>query len=76
MKKRTSISNLAAHIAQFVPVMIWLFKNRYLKGRIFVPRLTSSQEYKGQNEYGIYLRYDYIDDETIGDRNLTEDEIY
>lgn len=75
-KSRASTPKLTAHIDQYVPILVWLIKNSNLKGKIPVPLMTSDSEYKCEDEYGIYLLYEYIEGETIGDRNLTANQIY
>lgn len=75
-KSRASTPKLTAQIDQYVPIMVWLMQNSNLKGKISVPISTKSGEYKCEDEYGIYLLYDYIDGETIGDRDLNEDQVY
>lgn len=75
-KSRASTPKLTALIEQYVPVMVWLMKNSYLKGRISVPILTGSGEYKCEDENAIYLLYEYIEGETIGDRDLTGNQVY
>lgn len=74
-KSRASTPKLTALIDQYVPIMVWLMKNSYLKGKISAPILTNSGEYKCEDEYGIYLLYDYIEGETIGDQDLTDSQV-
>lgn len=74
-KSRASTPKLTALIDQYVPVMVWLMKNSYLNGKISVPILTGSGEYKCENENAIYLLYEYIEGETIGDQDLTDNQV-
>lgn len=75
-KNRASTPKLTVLIDQYVPIMIWLMRNNcFLKGRISVPIITSSGKYKCEDDYGIYLLYDFIEGETIGDRDLTKDQV-
>ncbi|SFB07771.1 hypothetical protein SAMN04488072_106225 [Lentibacillus halodurans] len=74
-KSRASTPKLTALIDQYMPIMVWLMHNSNLKGNITVPLLTVNGEYKCEDDVGIYLLYDYIDGETIGNRKLTEDQI-
>ncbi|MCM3570478.1 aminoglycoside phosphotransferase family protein [Neobacillus mesonae] len=75
-KSRASTPKLTALIDQYVPILVWLIKNSNLKGKISVPMMTSERKYKCEDEYGIYLLYEYIEGETIGDRDLTENQVY
>lgn len=74
-KKRASTAKLTALIDTYVPIMIWLMHNSNLKGKIPVPLLTRGGEYKCENERGIYMLYDYIEGYTIGNQDLTEDQV-
>ncbi|OYD06829.1 aminoglycoside phosphotransferase family protein [Paludifilum halophilum] len=75
-KNRASTPKLTALIDQYVPVMEWLIHHSNLKGKIPVPHLTRGGDYKCEDEYGIYLLYDYIKGETIGNRDLTDDQVF
>lgn len=75
-KSRASTPKLTALIDQYVKVLEWLMNNSNLKGKISVPFKTNSGEYKCEDEYGVYLLYEYIDGETIGDRGLTGNQVY
>jgi thiamine kinase-like enzyme len=55
--------------------MVWLMHNSSLKGKIPVPLLTKHGDYKCEDDDGIYLLYEYIDGETIGNKNLTEEQV-
>jgi spectinomycin phosphotransferase len=74
-KSRASTPKLTAHIDQYVPILVWLINNRNLNGKITVPLITSSGEYKCEDENAIYLLYKYIEGETIGDQDLTDDQV-
>ncbi|MBT2217488.1 phosphotransferase [Virgibacillus dakarensis] len=71
-KSRASTPKLTALIDQYVPIMVWLMQNSSLRGKISVPFNTNSGEYKYEDEYGVYLLYEYIEGQTIGDQDLTD----
>lgn len=71
-KSRASTPKLTALIDQYVPVMMWLMDHSNLNGKISVPFKTKSGEYKYEDEYGVYLLYEYIEGQTIGERDLTK----
>ncbi|MCC3372506.1 aminoglycoside phosphotransferase family protein [Cohnella sp. REN36] len=70
-KSRASTPKWTALIDEYAPIMKWLDQHSGLKGKIPVPLLTKHGEYKCEDEDGIYLLYEYIDGETIGDQDLT-----
>lgn len=74
-KSRASTPKLTERIDKYVPVMEWLIRNSGLKGKVPTPLLTKDGEYKCEDDFGIYLLYDYIAGETIGNQNLTENQI-
>ncbi|CAH0120940.1 MULTISPECIES: phosphotransferase family protein [unclassified Paenibacillus] len=74
-KSRASTPKWTALIDQYVPILIWLFRHSGLKGKIPVPLPTNSGQYKCEDDDGIYLLYDYIEGETIGDRALTAEQV-
>lgn len=74
-KSRASTPKLTALIDQYVPIMVWLMHNSSLKGKISVPFKINSGEYKCEDEYGVYLLYEYIEGQTIGDQDLTKTQV-
>lgn len=70
-KRRASTPKWTALIDHYVPVIAWLAQHTGLNGKIPVPLSTISGAYKCEDEDAIYMLYDYIDGETIGDRSLT-----
>lgn len=71
-KSRASTPKLTALIDQYVPIVEWIERNSYLKGRIPVPMQTKEGNYKCDDEENIYLLYPFIDGQTIGEWDLTE----
>lgn len=73
-KDRASTAKWAALIDQYVPVLKWLTRSG-LRGRIPLPLLTQNGDYKVEDDHGIYLLYDYIEGETVGERDLTASQV-
>ncbi|MDR9854038.1 aminoglycoside phosphotransferase family protein [Paenibacillus sp. VCA1] len=70
-KRRTSTPKWTALIDEYAPILGWLTQNSLLQGKIPVPLLTASGKYKCEDDEGIYMLYDFIDGETVGDKKLT-----
>lgn len=49
----------------YVPVTMWLERHSALHGRLPVPVLTKDGSHKYEDEYGVYLLYEYIDGSPI-----------
>lgn len=73
-KNRASTPKWTALINEYVPVLIWLHHYSILKGKIPVPLTTKEGNYQCVNEDGIFLLYEYIDGDTIGARDLTDNQ--
>ncbi len=71
---RASTPKWTALINEYVPVLIWLHHHSGLNGKIPVPLATRDGDYRCANADGIFMLYDYIDGETIGPRDLTENQ--
>lgn len=71
-KSRASTAKWTAHIDDYVPILLWLKEQTALRHNIPVPILTKDGAYQCEDEEGIYLLYEYIEGETIGERNLTQ----
>ncbi|MFB0840708.1 phosphotransferase [Paenibacillus oleatilyticus] len=74
-KSRASTPKWTALIDQYVPITVWLMQHSGLKGRLPVPVLTNSGAYKCEDDEGIYLLYEYIEGETVGEKALTAGQI-
>ncbi|MCF7620081.1 aminoglycoside phosphotransferase family protein [Bacillus sonorensis] len=74
-KKRASTAKWTALIDDYAPIVQWLNDHTQLRGSLPVPVLTKSGAYKCEDDHGIYLLYEYIDGETIGDRPLHSGDI-
>ncbi|MEJ8544734.1 aminoglycoside phosphotransferase family protein [Brevibacillus borstelensis] len=75
-KSRASTSKWTALIDMYMPVTVWLQQNSSLKGKIPVPLFTTNGDYKCESEDAIYLLFQYIDGETIGNRELSKEQLY
>lgn len=74
-KNRASTPKWTALIDKYVPILLWLMQNSDLKGKLPVPLLTKQGAYKCEDEEGIYLLYEYIEGDTIGDKELTGEQV-
>lgn len=74
-KRRASTFKLTACIDQYVPVVVWLEKNGGLRGKVPAPLQTMRGKYKCEDEEHVYLLYPFIEGETIGNRDLTQQQI-
>lgn len=72
---RSSTSKLTAMIDIYVPLTIWLNQNTNLSGKLPVPVLTKNGDFRYKDKHAVYLLYEYIDGETIGDGALTEKQV-
>ncbi|WP_342774585.1 phosphotransferase [Paenibacillus piri] len=74
-KRRASTLRWTALIDIYIPITIWLMWHSRLKAKIPVPVLTKDGHYKCEDEDGIYLLFEYIEGETIGDKDLTGEQV-
>jgi spectinomycin phosphotransferase len=74
-KSRASTPKWTALIDKYVPITVWLREHSNLKGKIPVPLFTKHGDYKCEDDEGIYLLYEYIDGETIGDKSLNKEQV-
>ncbi|RKN75885.1 phosphotransferase [Paenibacillus ginsengarvi] len=70
-KSRASTPKWTSFIDHYVPITVWLMDNSRLTDRLPVPVPTLSGDYKCEDDEAIYLLYEYIEGETVGDRDLT-----
>ena len=59
----------------YVPVLLWLKENSSLNEKISVPILTINQAYTCEDEMNIYMLFDFIEGDTIGDQTLTSHQV-
>lgn len=74
-KRRASTPKWTALIDHYVPITVWLMHNSRLKDRLPIPVLTQTGDYKCEDDDGIYLLYEYIEGETVGDKELTAEQV-
>ncbi|MCP3774053.1 aminoglycoside phosphotransferase family protein [Paenibacillus sp. MZ04-78.2] len=74
-KSRASTPKLTALIDQYVPITVWLMQHSGLKGKLPVPVPTQTGAYKCEDDDGIYLLYEYIEGETVGEKALTAEQV-
>ncbi|MCM3268115.1 phosphotransferase [Paenibacillus elgii] len=74
-KSRASTPKWTALIDQYVPITIWLMQHSGLKGKLPIPVPTQTGAYKCEDDDGIYLLYEYIEGETIGEKALTAGQV-
>jgi thiamine kinase-like enzyme len=74
-KSRASTSKWTALIDDYAPVLVWLQRHSALKGKIPVPLVTKNGRYKCENEDAIFLLYEYIEGETIAERELSKEQV-
>jgi len=74
-KNRASTPKWTALINEYIPVLIWLHHHSILKGKLPVPLTTKDGDYQCANEDGIFLLYEYIEGDTIGARDLTDNQV-
>ncbi|MBM7587448.1 thiamine kinase-like enzyme [Bacillus pakistanensis] len=75
-KSRASTPKWTALIDKYVPIMVWLREHSSLKGKIPVSLFTKNGDYMCEDDEGIYLLYEYIDGDTVGDKVLNKEQVY
>ena len=75
-KKKSQFSLWTENINIYMPVLIWLYENTNLCGRIVCPLKTNKGDYRfNDEEENVYLLFDYIDGEAIEINSLTNSQI-
>lgn len=74
-KSRASTPKWTALIDQYVPITVWLMRHSGLKGKLPAPVPTQTGGYKCEDDEGIYLLYEYIEGETVGEKGLTAEQV-
>lgn len=73
-KKRASTPKWTMMVDVYIPIVVWLGEN-VLKDRIVEPILTSEGKSKCEDENYIYILFEYIDGLTIGENQLTNQQV-
>ncbi|CAG7626420.1 phosphotransferase enzyme family protein [Paenibacillus allorhizosphaerae] len=74
-KSRVSTPKWTALIDAYMPIMGWLMHHSGLQGKIPVPVHTKNGQYKCEDDHGVYLLYEYIEGDTIGDQALSDEQV-
>ncbi|SHF42189.1 phosphotransferase [Pedobacter caeni] len=74
-KKRASTPKWTMMVDVYIPIVVWLGK-KILKDRIVEPILTSDGKSKCEDENYIYILFEYIDGLTIGENQLTNQQVH
>jgi aminoglycoside phosphotransferase (APT) family kinase protein len=72
---RSSTPKLTSMIDIYIPITIWLNQNTKLSDKLPVPIVTKDGSYRCQDNHAIYLLYEYIDGDTIGDDELSDEQV-
>ena len=74
-KSRKSTSYLTEHIDIYLPIVNWIENQTSLNGKIIRLVKTQFGNLKCEDENYLYILFDYIDGETVGEQNLTEEQV-
>lgn len=74
-KSRKSTSYLTEHIDIYLPIVEWFENQTPLNGKIIRLVKTQFGNLKCEDENYLYILFDYIDGETVGEQNLTEEQV-
>lgn len=74
-KSRKSTSYLTEHIDIYLPIVDWFENQTPLNGKIIRLVKTQFGNLKCEDENYLYILFDYIDGETVGEQNLTEEQV-
>src|SRR5690606_12556711 len=74
-KSRKSTSYLTKHIDIYLSIVDWFENQTPLNGKIIRLVKTQFGNLKCEDENYLYILFDYIDGETVGEQNLTEEQV-
>ncbi|MFF3923280.1 aminoglycoside phosphotransferase family protein [Paenibacillus lactis] len=74
-KSRASTPKWTAAIREYIPILAWLSEQESFRGKVPVPVRTLDGQYRCEDEHGIYLLFEYIEGETIGDKELAGEQV-
>ncbi|MFS1511600.1 aminoglycoside phosphotransferase family protein [Chengkuizengella sp. SCS-71B] len=74
-KSRASTPKWTSLIDEYIPIINWFNNNTALNGKIIKPIKTINGNYKCEDDKAIYILFEFIYGTTIGDKNLTEEQI-
>ncbi|WP_335582735.1 phosphotransferase enzyme family protein [Paenibacillus ihbetae] len=56
---------------EYIPILAWLSEQEAFRGKVPVPVRTLDGQYRCEDQSGIYLLFEYIEGETVGEKALT-----
>jgi spectinomycin phosphotransferase len=74
-KHKASTAQWTAMIDTYMPIVIWLYNNTDLRGKIICPVLTTDGKYKCEDDNLIYILFPYIEGYTLCDKTMTNTQI-
>jgi len=74
-KHRLSTGIWTAKIDTYMPIVLWLYNNTNLRGKISYPILTVDGQYKCNDERFIFLLFPYIEGYTLCDKLMTREQV-
>ncbi len=69
-KHKPSTKSWVARIGDYMPVVLWLYENKGLQGKMTAPLLTKDGAYKWEDTAFLYMVFPFIDGQTIGSDKL------
>jgi len=70
-KHKASTEKWTSMIDSYVPIVVWLYNNTNLHGKIICPILTIDGQYKCENDHFIFLLFPYIEGYTLCDKPMS-----
>ncbi|WP_160137104.1 phosphotransferase enzyme family protein [Chryseobacterium sp. c4a] len=74
-KKRSSIASILDRVPVYLFFIGWLNSDAFLEGKISKLVNTKDDQIKVEDENYLYIIMDYIEGYTVGERNLTQEQI-
>lgn len=74
-KRLTQTPIWIENIDNYMPILSWLNENTQLNGRIIRPVATVSGGYRYEDDYNVYILFDFIEGETIAEKPLNSYQI-
>jgi thiamine kinase-like enzyme len=74
-KKNVSTAYWTAHLDDYMPVLVWLSRESPLSKKVPSPVLTTDGGFWCQDEEHIFVLFDYIEGETVGETPLSHHQV-
>jgi len=74
-KARKSTSYLTEQIDVYLPIVHWLENQSPLKGKMIRLVKNQANNFKFEDQNYVYILFDYIDGQTVGEQNLTKEQV-